>query len=438
MKYNIPLTIKRILENLIINGFEAFVVGGAVRNLYLELDVVDWDINTNALPEDIERIFTKTIPTGKKFGTITVIEDGMNVEITTYRKDIGYSDNRKPDNVIFTDILMEDLLRRDFTMNTMILNVNGELEDPLNGIEAIKSRKLVCVGDIKERFDEDYLRVLRYVRFTAQLEYEKNPEIDEVIKKLPFSRTLSEERIREEFNKILTSRIPSKGVRHLKSLDLLDEIIPEMAKCYNFDQKCTFHHLDVFEHTLVVLDNVPPVLKLRLAALLHDIGKPYTFEMIKGEGHFYSHDKKSAEIADVFMKKLKYSNAIRKDVLALIMNHMRLIDLSNKKSIKKFINKIGVELLDDFLILRRADILGCKNNDDLSSVDEMKKAFDDILSEKEPMKVTDLAVNGYDIMALGYEGKEVGMVLNELLEHVLENPILNNKADLLYIIKNNL
>lgn len=431
----IPPEILTVLKKINNNGYESYIVGGASRNLFLNLPVVDWDITTNALPSVIESLFDKTIPIGRLYGTITVVINNINIEVTTYRKDIGYSDNRKPDEVVFTNDINEDILRRDFTMNTMLIDSNGNLKDLLKGKISIEKKLVETVGDPFLRFNEDYLRVYRYVRFTNTLGFFNNKELDELIENLNIPNKISVERIRSEFNKILLSKKPSLGIRHLKKLNLIKNIIPELEKTYDFLQHSKFHHLDVFEHTMEVLDNTDPIIELRLAALLHDIGKPKTFELINGEGHFYGHDKKSVSISEEFLKRLKYPNALISKVITLVKNHMRLLDSENKKSIKKFINKIGENNLENFLKLRKADILGSKTNDNIESVDILKITFEKILNDKEPMSVKDLNVNGYDLIKLGYEGAEIGIALNELLELVLECPDKNSKAYLLNILK---
>ncbi len=437
MKYVLNDTIKEMLIKLNDSGFDAYIVGGAVRSMYMGKTIKDWDITTNALPDEIENLFDKTIPTGKAFGTITVVNNNMNVEVTTFRKELGYSDCRKPDKVIYSKNILDDLDRRDFTMNTMLLDSNGCLIDNFNGLRDIDSRQIQCVGNARNRLLEDYLRVFRYVRFTSTLGFIENPFIDEVILDIPFSTNLSVERIREEFNKIILSEKPSNGIRHLRKLKLLEIVIPEIKATYDFDQHSKYHHLDVFEHTMEVLDNTPAKLELRLAALLHDIGKPSTFEIIEGEGHFYGHDKKSAEIADIFLSNYKYSNIEKIKIITLVKNHMRLLDTTNTKSVKKFMNKLGLDLLDGFLDLRKADILACITQDDLHSVEIMRNAFEEIKNKKEPTCLKDLAINGHDLMEVGVNGKKIGLLLNEALEHILEYPSENTKEKLFKYLKNN-
>ena len=430
----IPLEILIILKKINDNGYKSYIVGGASRNLYLNLPVVDWDITTNALPSVIESLFNKTIPIGRLYGTITVVINNINIEVTTYRKDIGYSDNRKPDKVVFTNNINEDILRRDFTMNTMLIDSKGNLKDLLNGKISIEKKIIETVGDPILRFKEDYLRIYRYIRFTTTLCFFNNMKLDELIKNLNIPNTISVERIRSEFNKILLSKKPSKGIKHLKKLNLIKNIIPELEKTYDFLQYSKFHHLDVFEHTMEVLDNTDPIIELRLAALLHDIGKPETFELINGEGHFYGHDKKSVSISEEFLKRLKYPNALINKVITLVKYHMRLLDTENKKSIKKFIKKIGEENLENFLKLRKADILGSKTNDNIESINILKTTFKKILYSKEAISVRDLNINGYDLIKLGYKGSEIGLALKELLELILEYPEKNSKLELLKIL----
>lgn len=429
----IPNEVMYIMKELEQNGFDAYIVGGAVRNHIMGYPINDWDITTNARPNQIENIFEDTYAVGKAFGTI-VVKLSSNYEITTYRRESNY-DGRKPGYVAFSSDIREDLERRDFTMNAMIMDKDGNIYDYYNGQDDIISNMIQTVGNAVDRFTEDYLRVYRYIRFTTQYNFNRNSNIDNIIRNLPINSHISAERIREEFNKILLSDLPSNGIKHLYDVGLLEYIFPEIIPSVNFDQHSKFHHLTVFEHLLKVLDQVPPNLPLRLAALCHDIGKPQTYQLIDGEGRFYGHDKESSKLSLYFLKRLKYDNDTVNVVESLVSNHMRLLDLDNKKSVKKFITKIGVNLLDSFLDLRKADILSSTTNDTLESVESMRIKFNDILQEKEPMTVNDLAVNGYDLMSIGLSGKEIGVTKNYLLEIVLDNPKLNTKERLLQCVK---
>jgi len=431
----IPNDVKYIIERLENNGYEAYVVGGAVRDYYLGKTVNDWDITTDAEPCIVEDLFEKTYAIGRAFGTVVVIINAIAYEVTTYRTESHYSDGRRPDKVLYSKNLKEDLSRRDFTMNAMVMTKTGDFIDLYNGIESLDKQMIQCVGDPIKRFQEDYLRVYRYVRFNTQLGFTKNKELDDVILTIPQNLNISFERIKFELDKILLSENPSRGIRHLRSLGLLKHILPGIEKTYDFDQHCKFHNLNVFDHLMVVLDSSEPNIINRLAALLHDIGKPDTFELSDGEGHFYKHHHVSEQMAELILRRLKYSNNVVHTVLKLIHYHMTLVDTEKKKSVKKFINKIGSDHLDDFLDLRKSDIMGSKINDDLSSIQIMKEAFEKILNENHPMTIHDLDINGHDIMSLGYKGPEIGKIKHYLLDHVLQHHDDNKKTILLEIIK---
>ncbi len=429
----IPNEVIYIMNKLEQNGHEAYIVGGAVRNHIMGYPINDWDITTNATPDQIESIFDNTYAVGRAFGTI-VVKLTSSYEITTYRSESNY-DGRKPGLVAFSSSIRKDLERRDFTMNAMIMDKDGNISDYYNGQDAIAANMIQTVGNPLDRFKEDYLRVYRYIRFTTQYNFTRNDIIDDIICDLPINSNISAERIREEFNKIILSEFPSKGIRHLYDVGLLDYIFPEIIPSVNFDQHSKFHHLNVFDHLLNALDKVPPNLPIRLAALCHDIGKPQTYQLIEGEGRFYGHDKESSKLALSFLKRLKYDNVTMDAVETLISNHMRLLDLENKKSVKKFMTKIGFNLLDSFLDLRKADILSSTTNDTLESIDSMRNKFAEILHEKEPMTVNDLAVNGYDLISIGLVGKEIGKTKDYLLEIVLDDPKMNTKEQLLQCVK---
>ena len=431
----IPNDVKYIISTLEKHGYEAFVVGGAVRDYYLNKDVNDWDITTDAEPCIVEDLFEKTYAIGRSFGTVVVILNGSPYEVTTYRTESHYTDGRRPDKVLYSKNLKEDLSRRDFTMNAMVMTKSGDFIDLYDGISSLDSRMIQCVGDPVKRFQEDYLRVYRYVRFNTQLGFQRNDYLDDVIMGIPHNLNISFERIQFELDKILLSDKPSDGIRHLKSLGLLSHILPGIEKTYDFDQHCKFHNLNVFDHLMVVLDSSERNIINRLAALLHDIGKPDTYELSDGEGHFYKHHHRSHEMAEIILRRLKYSNNVVHTVLKLIHYHMTLVDTDNKKSVKKFINKMGVEHLEDFIDLRRSDILGSKTNDDLSSIDKMRQAFIEVLNENHPMTIHDLDINGHDIMLLGFSGPEIGRIKHELLDHVLQHHDDNNKETLIELVK---
>ncbi len=441
MIINMPSNANLILDELNNNRYEAYIVGGCVRDSLLGRTPNDWDICTNAKPDEMLEVFSnlKIIPTGLKHGTITIIINGEQFEVTTFRIDGEYSDGRRPDDVEFTDDIVKDLSRRDFTINAMAYNTEKGLIDPFNGRDSIAYKEIRCVGIPDSRIQEDGLRMLRAVRFASQLGFTISTQTEQAImKNKELLHQISKERIREEFNKILLSDEPSYGIDNLHLLGLLVFIVPELKYCYGLSQFNPNHDKDVFEHTMAVLDNIEPKIELRLAALLHDIGKPNTFTIGEdGVGHFYSHHKESARMCRDIMTRLKYSNKEIEYVSELVYHHMTRYEKLRTPSVKKFINKVGIYKLDDLFKLFIADRIGSKPPYEFDDIYKLKFECEKILSEKQPLNVRDLAINGNDLMNIGIpQGKEIGKILNDLLEMVLEDIELNNRETLLEIAKN--
>jgi tRNA nucleotidyltransferase (CCA-adding enzyme) len=441
MKIELNEDVSYILDTLNKNGFEAFIVGGCVRDSLLKRNLKDWDITTSALPEETIKLFEKTIPTGIKHGTITVVLSKENYEVTTYRIDGEYSDNRHPDEVVFTRSLKEDLSRRDFTINSLAYNETEGLIDMFNGMEDLKNKLIKCVGEPDKRFNEDALRMLRAVRFSCQLQF--NIEKDTytaICRNYTLLKNVSSERIRDELNKILMSPVPSRGIRMLQESNLLKYIIPELNESVGFDQRNPHHDKNVFDHIMAVLDNSAESLAVRLGALFHDIGKPRTFSIDKkGIGHFYGHNIVSAEMSEVILKRLRYDNATIKKVLIIITEHMSAYNNMKNKTLKKFINRVGVENLEDLFELQIADSKGHKKDADYSPILRRREDVKKILENGEPFTVSQLKITGDDLIKLGYKpGKEIGFVLKELLEKVMERPELNTRERLLDITRNKL
>lgn len=445
MKINIkmPVNVKQILSIFQNEGYEAYIVGGCVRDSLLNREINDWDICTSAKPEQMVEICKKMnlkyVPTGLKHGTITILISNVGYEVTTFRIDGDYSDNRHPNNVEFTSNLREDLSRRDFTINAMAYNEFAGLIDPFLGYEDLKNKIIKCVGNPKDRFKEDALRMMRAVRFSCQLGFVLNEDVFNSITILNENiKYISKERIRDEFCKILISNNAVKGICNLMDTYLMENIIPELNKCVAFNQHNKHHDQDVFKHTLSVVENISPKLELRLAALLHDIGKPECFTIdSKGEGHFIGHNQISADKARGILNRLKFDNKTIDKVCLLVYEHMSKHELLNNKTKKKFINRVGTDNLDDLFELQIADIkASAKEYQDFSQVLKLKEDCRRILTEKEPLKIKDLKINGNDLIKLGINpGKEVGLILNSLLEEVLEDPGINEREKLLEIVK---
>jgi len=441
MDIKLPKEVEFIIDTLNNNGFEAYIVGGCVRDSLLGRAPQDWDITTNALPEKLIDIFDHTVPTGLQHGTVTIVLNNDNYEVTTYRIDGEYLDNRRPENVIFTSSLEEDLSRRDFTINAMAYNYSSGLIDPFRGKEALKQNLITCVGEPNLRFSEDALRMLRAVRFAAQLNFHiDSATFHSIINNYSLIKNVSMERIRDELCKLLLTRKPSDGIRNLHKSNLLSYILPELICCVGFEQSNPHHDKNVFDHILWVLDNTPCNLPVRLAALLHDIAKPECFTKDEtGEGHFYMHHMKSAYMAEDILKRLRFDNNTIKKVFILVKEHMSWSDLHKNGAIKRFINRVGIENLDDLFALQTADILGHKPPYDLVPIEALQSSINKILQEKHPLSIKDLAVTGADLIKVGYSpGKQLGSTLNYLLDIVLINPELNIKEELLKIAEKTL
>ena len=429
-----------IMNYLNESNFEVFIVGGLIRDEFMCKKPNDWDIATDATPDEIVEVFKETefkiVDISKKHGTIIIINNKKSYEITTFRIDGDYVNNRRPEKVKFTKKIEDDLKRRDFTMNAMAYSNEKGLIDLFNGIDDIENKTIKCVGDPEIRFKEDALRMLRAVRFSAQLNFKiENNTYNAIKSNINLINNLSMERIREEFNKILISDYPEKGIRLLKELKILELLIPEIEMCYEFNQHNINHNKDVFEHTLDVVKNVENNLVLRLSAFFHDIGKPLSFFMDNdGVGHFYGHDKLSVDITRNILVRMKYSNDIINEVLSLIETHMVVYrDEFKNSTVKKLMKKVNVENLIKFQI---ADIKATANPNKYEHVFRLEKRCKEIINNKEPLDVKQLKINGYDLIEMGVQqGELIGEILNELLEIVLENPKLNEKEKLLEIVK---
>ncbi|NLN15332.1 MAG: HD domain-containing protein [Tissierellia bacterium] len=439
MKLNLPIYIEEVLRKIEEKGYEAFVVGGCVRDLILGKEPNDYDIATRAQPEDIEDIFKdyKTIDIGKEFGTIVLVLEEGDVEITTYRIEEDYYDGRKPSHVTFSSNIEDDLSRRDFTINSMAYNDQRGLVDPFNGREDLRKAIIKTVGNPYERFKEDHLRILRGVRFASQLGFKLEEKTYKACREMSnLLSKISAERIREELFKILISDKPSYGIRLMEELNILDVIIPELKDTIGFDQHNPHHDKDVFNHTLCVLDNVPKLLELRLAALFHDIGKPHTLSIDdKGVGHFYGHEKVSVKIAKNILTRLKCSKELTESVLLLIGEHMTKSRNMKDRGLKRLIGRVGQERIFQLMDLQIADRMCTNSQADVDFLNERKKEIQRILNKQEPFEKKHLKIDGYDIISLGYkEGKLIGEILDYLLEKVIEDPQLNHKEKLIELV----
>lgn len=436
MKINIPDPVNLIIETFYNNGYEAYMVGGCIRDSLLSKNPKDYDIATSAPPSITESLFEKTIPTGIKHGTITVLINNEPFEVTTYRTEGTYKDNRHPEEVSFVTNIKDDLSRRDFTINAFAYNDKEGLKDYFNGIEDLKNKIIRTVGDSNTRFNEDALRMLRAIRFSSQLGFSiEEKTLNAIIKNKYLIKNISLERIRDELSKILLSDNPRKGFLLLKECGVLDIIIPELTPSIDFNQRNKYHHEDVFNHSLSVLENTPKDLTLRLAALFHDIGKPECFFLDeKGNGRFFGHNNVSSDIAKKILKRLRFDNKTIKNVSLLIKEHMNILDNPSDAAIKRLINRVSLENINLLFSLQEADIKSLKDSiDPLNKLNIMKDKANKIINSKEPLSVKDLSIDGSDLINnLSIKpGKIIGDTLNHLFKLVLENPKLNNKEYLL-------
>ena len=452
LKIEIPSGANEIIHSLQNNGYEAFLVGGCVRDSILGRPIHDYDITTSATPDEMMEVFKdkRIIETGLQHGTITIVIDGEGFECTTYRIDGNYSDSRRPDSVTFTRSLKEDLKRRDFTINAMAYNDEVGLIDPFNGMEDIEHYKIRCVGRAEDRFSEDALRILRAIRFASQLGFVVDSDVSLNIHKMYKNlENISIERINSEFCKIALSSefyIQIGLFREVFSL-----FIPEIKDMFGFQQNNPYHIYDVWNHTVHAVqayscdceEDLNPIdLITSLAVFFHDIGKPHCYQDGEdGIRHFKGHGRVSADMTDKIMKRLRFDNDTREKVVELVYYHDATFEVG-KKYIKRWLNKIGEEQFRRLLNVRRADIKAqadINQGTRLQKIDNIGYILEEVLQDDECFSLKDLAVNGKDLITIGYKpGKEIGEVLNNLLDSVISGEYINEKEKLLEIAERRL
>lgn len=438
MKIFIPKDVEFIINKFYEKDYEAFMVGGCVRDSLLNKNPKDYDITTSAKPEKTLCLFEKTIPTGIKHGTITVVLNNNNYEVTTYRTEGKYIDNRHPSSVDFVTDIKEDLSRRDFTINALAYNNNIGLVDYFNGVYDLNNKIIKSVGDPNIRFQEDALRMLRAIRFSCQLDFKIEENTFKAIKlNSKLIKNISKERIRDELCKILISENPAKGFELLSESGLLEIILPEINSLINFSPLSIKHNKNVFSHTLKVLNNTENNLYLRLAALFHDVGKLNTLTLESdGIYRFPLHNIEGAKLSENILRDLRFDNITIKYVSKLIEHHLvpNPKYLPSKYEVKKLLIDVPIDILPLLFNLQRADINSLDNPKAfLEKVDYIESLAKEILDDKDPLSIKDLNIKGNDLIKeLSIKnGKEIGSILNYLLEEVLKNPELNNKSSLL-------
>ncbi len=437
MKIILPEKVKFIIDTITDAGYEAFAVGGCIRDSILGRVPDDWDITTSAKPEQVKALFRRTIDTGIQHGTVTVMLDKEGFEVTTYRIDGEYEDSRHPKEVIFTANLVEDLKRRDFTINAMAYNEKAGLVDVFGGVQDIERKMIRCVGEAVERFTEDALRIMRAIRFSAQLGYEIEEKTREAIRRLAGNLAhISAERIQTELVKLMVSPHPDY-LRTAYETGVTKVILPEFDACMQAEQIHPHHSYSVGEHTLLALTKVPAKKELRLAILFHDIGKPPTMTMGEdGRTHFYGHERLGAEMTRKILRRLRFDNDTIYKTVRLVEYH----DYGNgvmpdKRFIRRAVNRTGEDIFPLLYDVKKADILAQSEylrEEKLAALEQGKRLYLEIQEEAQCVSLKTLAVTGSDLIAHGMKpGKEIGETLQGLLEHVLDHPEDNQKEILL-------
>lgn len=435
MKLEIPPYAELVLRRLEKNGYEAYAVGGCVRDALLGRAPHDWDVATSALPAETARVFADlpVIETGVRHGTVTVLSGGQPVEVTTYRVDGPYSDGRHPDGVSFTRSLADDLARRDFTVNALACSRAGELTDLYGGADDLKASLLRCVGEPDARFREDALRILRGLRFSSQLGFRIDARTSEsMLRSRALLGNISQERIREEFTGLLCGADAAAVLRGYR--EIVAVFLPEIRPMFDFDQHNPHHRYDVWEHTLHCLDASPAEPVLRLAAFLHDSGKPFCFTLDgNGVGHFHGHAEKSAALAAAALVRLRFDRRTAETVETLISSHSLPL-LPEEAMLRRRLNRLGEENLRLLIRLEEADALGkgVSDGEYLSGLQKLPAMLDRMKTEGQCFSRKDLAVKGNDLLALGIPpGRELGRILDLLLGEVLDGRIPNERGFLL-------
>ncbi len=438
VKINIPQYALTAMKELRNNGFESFVVGGCVRDSIMGKIANDWDMTTSSTPEETLEVFKnfRTIPTGIKHGTITVLIDRQPLEITTFRIDGEYTDNRRPDSVKFTRNIENDLSRRDFTVNAMAYNEKDGIVDLFGGVKDIENKIIRCVGDPDKRFQEDALRIMRAIRFSSTLGFEIEKETAEsILRNKHLLKNIAAERIRVELEKLLLGDDAERIL--LQFSDVIFEIIPELKSTSEVQQNCPYHIFDVWHHIVKSVAVSEKNKYVRLAMLLHDIAKPRMKTTDEnGQDHFKGHASVGADIAFEILKRLKYDNKTISLVTKLIFHHDDRL-YNSPQNVKKHASKYGFEFLYLLDKVSRADILAQtpEMSDRISLCDNYINELKKLEEKNVCLSISDLAVNGNDLITLGFKGKEIGETLEKILDKILKNEIENSKEKILSFLK---
>ncbi|MBR2336375.1 MAG: CCA tRNA nucleotidyltransferase [Clostridia bacterium] len=431
----IPDGASEILNRLEEKGYEAYVVGGCVRDSLMGKNPGDWDITTSALPQEVIDVFSgeQIIPTGLKHGTVTVRKNGVNYEVTTFRSEGQYLDSRHPSSVDFVRDIKEDLKRRDFTVNAMAYSPKRGLIDLYEGFSDLKRGVIRTVGDAKERFNEDALRILRGVRFVSATGFDLDKStLSAMVECVGLLKKISAERIFVEMDKMLIGDYVERAF--LLAPEIIFEVIPELKACYKFAQHSKWHLYDVYTHTVYAMKSIEPKRELRWCMLLHDIAKPSKFFLDeKGEGHFYGHADLSERIAYKVLKRLKASNKLVEDICFLVKNHDRPFP-QNEVKFKMRLAEIGEGRALDLLAVKYADNSAqgtLRAEEERQKIAEIDRRIRAVFSSGECLSVKQLAISGDDVLKFGFKGKDVGKILNGLLADVISGNIQNDRERLI-------
>jgi tRNA nucleotidyltransferase (CCA-adding enzyme) len=435
---HVPKDVFGICNKLRAAGKRSWIVGGCVRDSLLGKPVADWDVATDARPDELMRVFPRAIPTGLQHGTVTLVLGGHHYEVTTLRGEAAYSDGRRPDAVHFVEEIVSDLERRDFTINAMAVDPEtGDLIDPFGGRQDLAKKSIRAVGRAVERFSEDGLRVLRAARFSATLEFELEASTFAAIEPtLGTFRRVSAERVRDEWVKTMKARRPSRAFEVMRASGILGVTCPELLEGVGMEQN-KWHAYDVWRHGMECMDACAGDPVLRIAALLHDVGKPRSraFSDKTRDWTFYDHDKIGAEIAQPICARLRFSNDERERIVALVRHHLFHYDRWSDAAVRRWIRRVGKERIEDLYLLNEADVRGKGETTevDLAPLYALKAHVEKVLAEGAALSTRDLAINGRDLMKeLGLSpGRIIGEVLEGLLEEVISEPALNEREALL-------
>ena len=439
----IPEAVRTLCQTLAARGHRAWVVGGCVRDHLLGRDVNDWDICTTAPPRELLKTFPKAIPTGLEHGTVTVVREGHHYEVTTLRGEAGYSDGRRPDKVVFLDDIAADLARRDFTVNAIAYDPLGDaMVDPFDGRGDLARRVLRAVGDADQRFNEDGLRILRGARFAATLEFALDDATERAMEQaLPVFRKVSAERVRDEWMKTMKAAAPSRAFAVMLRRGILGVVAPELVACVGCAQEPARHRFDVWEHTLRTLDACPKDAVLRIAALLHDIGKPaVAMRDASGRVDFPAHDRAGAERADAWLRAWRFSNDERLRVTHVILHHLvEYTPAWTDADVRRFVQRVGAGALADVFGLARADAIGADIDVEprLEGLSALERHVAAVQQAGAALTARDLAVDGNVLMReLGIKpSRQLGVLLAALLERAVDDPAVNTREGLLAIAR---